>query len=164
VNERQKMLIGSISAAVILFAAAAATAHSWAASTPLYTFRMEQASSKMSFLPTTVNGFDYTTEKGYTLDCDTGSCYTINGVIFGTGYYTCPDDTCEHCLTYSPAVTCEDTCITCPPTSEDTCPPTCGDTCPPTCPETCPNTCQGYTCEDTLCYVTCCYNTYCIVR
>jgi hypothetical protein len=148
---------------------------------PLYTFRMEQASSNMNFLPTAMNGFEYTTEEGYTLDCNTGGCCNNSGVIYGTGYYTCPDETCEHCLTYYPAQTCEFTChetcpitchMTCPITCEYTCPYTCkltcADTCPytcePTCPETCLVTCAtcNPTCTDT-CYQTCCITTQCIV-
>ena len=148
---------------------------------PLYTFRMEQASSNMNFLPTAVNAFEYTTEKGYVLDCDTGGCCTNGGVVYDTGCYTCPDDTCEHCPTYFPAQTCDYTCPeTCPVTCHETCPVTCEHTCPYTCKLTCADTCP-YTCESTCpetclvtcatcnptctdtCYKTCYFTTQCVV-
>jgi hypothetical protein len=53
----------------VIFAALAVTVTASALpSTPLYTYRMEQASNKMHFLPTEMNGFTYIAEKGYTLD------------------------------------------------------------------------------------------------
>ncbi|MBU7028515.1 MAG: hypothetical protein HXS48_16395 [Theionarchaea archaeon] len=67
---RTKMLIVAVSAAVAFCAVAFVTADFSTSSTPLYTVRMEQASSSMRFLPTERNKFTYTTEKGYMLTCD----------------------------------------------------------------------------------------------
>lgn len=110
--------------------------------TPLYTVRMEQASSKMSFLPTDVNGFTYSTENGYTLN------YDAAGYCGGT------------LLEITVGKTCDGTCVidpTCPQTCRYTCDdPTCGNTCPDTCPltcDTCDHTC-GLCTYDT-CFISC---------
>ena len=63
---RKWMLITAVIAGVVLCAAAVSALPSLS-STPLYTFRMEQVSSEMSFLPTERNNFTYTTEKGYNM-------------------------------------------------------------------------------------------------
>ena len=117
--------------------------------TPLYTVRMEQASSRMNFLPYAVNTFTYTTEGGYTLDYGvTGCCTTVRP--FAT-YNSCEPDTCDETCPVTCWSTCDDP--TCPSTCADTCPYTCDDyTCSSTCEETCPNTCD--TCWNT-CWYTC---------
>lgn len=54
---------------VVVSLAASVTAYPpYQSDTPLYTVRMEQACSKMHFLPAAVNEITYTTTKGYTLD------------------------------------------------------------------------------------------------
>ena len=63
-------MIAVIGAALAL-AVTCVTASTSLCNTPLYTFRIEQASSKMNFLPTAMNEFTSTTEKGYNLTYDT---------------------------------------------------------------------------------------------
>ncbi len=122
------MFVAVISVVVVSFAIACVSASPWASTTPLYAIRMEQASSKMSFLPTAVNSFTYTTEKGCTLTHDSSGC--CGGTL----------------LEITSGRTCEGTCIE--PTCENTCPNTCsGSTCGSTCPNTCGATCD--TCSST---------------
>lgn len=105
--------------------------------TPLYTYRMEQASSQMNFLPTEINNFAYTTVTGSTLNYEiTRYCY-VNPLEEPTVPVTCPE-------------TCEETCSTCYSTCE-------GSTCEGTCYSTCPNTCATCepTCEEPSCWNTC---------
>ncbi len=166
-NRKQKSLVILVSATMVVLVVTAATVTAWTANTPLYMFRMEQASSKMNFLPTAINCFDYTTEKGYTLNCNIGRYCNNMGVLYDTGYSTCPDETCEHCLTYPPGVTCPNTSCatcasTCPNTCKSTCPNTCKSTCPNTCPYTCPNTCATCPATCATCDYTCCVNTICL--
>lgn len=133
--DRKKMVIAVISASLALLAAACVTASSQTKNTPLYTVRMEQASSKMNYLPTVMNSFTYTAEKGYELDYDVLGCCDAKLFDVPTAS-TCEGGTCgeETCL-----YTCWETCSTC------------YGTCPVTCPNTCENTCEGLTCEGT-CY------------
>jgi hypothetical protein len=164
--ERRKVSFVMICVVAVACAIVFVTASALAANTPLYTVRMEQASHKMGFLPTAINEFTYTAEKGVTVEYTSG--YGNSTSPYSTGYYTCPDETCEHCLTYPPAVTCQSTCEptcqspTCPNTCQNTCPNTCQNTCPNTCqntcPQTCPNTCQNtcpVTCDGVSCPLTC---------
>ena len=59
----------AVTCIVAVSLAASATAYSpYQSDTPLYTVRMEQACSRMHFLPAAVNEITYTTTKGYTLD------------------------------------------------------------------------------------------------
>lgn len=126
---------------------------------PLYTLRMEQASSSMNFLPTEHHPFTYTTEPGWVVTSPVeGWCGVIQPE---TGVSTCSDTTC---LTYWPTCstcsgyTCEEICSTC----EDTCDHTCaGYTCEGTCGEltcqTCGSTCVGPTCVQITCVPSTCY-------
>ena len=158
-NKSQKVFLAVVSIA-ILCATATVTASSKISGTPLYTFRMEQVSSKMNFLPTAMNEVVYTARNGYTLDCGIFGGYCDVGPFKvpagGTCSETCPE-------------TCEDTCpltrcLPCNDTYGDTCPNTC-ETCPLTCPATCLaftnclpcNDTYGDTCPDTCetCYNTC---------
>ncbi|MBU7018406.1 MAG: hypothetical protein HXS44_12925 [Theionarchaea archaeon] len=121
---------------VTFLAITCVTARSLASNTPLYTLRMEQASSKMNFLPTTVNKFAFTAEKGYELTCNIdGNSRDLHGI--DTPSF---DETeCYPCPTY--VLTCPDTC----------------DTCLDTCPDTCEGpTCPVPTCDDETCYYTGC--------
>lgn len=119
--DRKKMFIAVVSVAVAFCAVACVAAASWTSSTPLYTFRMEQASSEMNFLPTEINNFTYTTEAGSTLNYEiTRYCY-VNPLEEPTVPVTCPE-------------TCEETCSTCYSTCEPTCEePSCWNTCSSTC-------------------------------
>jgi hypothetical protein len=116
---------------------------------------MEQASTKMSFLPTQQNAFAYSIENGYTVDHDISAEYCDAHPL---------GPSCEECQTDDftcPWATCYNTCdITCGSTCASTCGSTCVSTCS-TCVNTCPNTCQvtcgntcGYTCPAT-CHLTC---------
>ena len=135
--DRKKVLITVASIAMASLAITAVTASSLALNTPLYTLRMEQASSKMNFLPTAMNKFAYTTENGYNLDYEAlvgycgavplGSLYTCEVTC---PYVTCVVGTCSSCSGY-----------TCDATS---CQPTCWYTCEWTCNQW---TCPGFTCD-----------------
>ncbi|MBU7025511.1 MAG: hypothetical protein HXS48_01115 [Theionarchaea archaeon] len=129
--DRKMMVIAAISVAVASLAITAVTASPWASDTPLYTFRMEQASSKMNFLPTEMNQFTYTAENGYTLDYEVvGYCSDVKPL--DTGVWTCYYSTCG-------GPTCW---LTCPASCYGTCnDPTCGSTCV-TCPWTCGGSCD----------------------
>jgi hypothetical protein len=126
------------------------SASSLAANTPLYTVRMEQASSKMHFLPIEVNGFTYTTEKGYHLNYDVMGYCGVEPLSTGK---TCDPETCE-------IETCDEP--TCPWSCWQTCPYTCSPTCPQTCPYTCDDptciTCEP-TCNEPSCWETSCWET-----
>jgi hypothetical protein len=151
----------AVSTLVLLSAAASLAAH-----TPLYTVRMEQASSKMHFLPTEMNEVAYIAEEGYVLTYHvTGDTC---GILSETGLPSCPNMTCATCDPVYTCVptSCQDTCetcystclgyitcdtstcmpITCFNTFCDTCDETCEYTCGPTCPDTCERTCR-YTCD-----------------
>jgi hypothetical protein len=143
--------------------------------TPLYTIRMEQASSKMHFLPTEKNNFTYTAEQGCTMDVSFQKLPSDAGI-----FSTSSPDTCYGQITCEGSYTCSQTCygwthggITCLITcnmwtcTPETCLITCGNytcvaviTCMGTCVETCPATCetcegQGWTCDATSCQETC---------
>ncbi|MBU7027737.1 MAG: hypothetical protein HXS48_12445 [Theionarchaea archaeon] len=121
-KKTQKIVIG-VSVVVASFAMAAVTASLRTQNTPLYIYRMEQASSKMNFLPTEMNSFTYKTEKGYTLDYNIPKGYGGNAEPVGG------------CTLH--ATTCVNTCPdTCPWTCQETCNGwTCDDTsCQPGCP------------------------------
>ena len=139
----KKMSVAVMGAVAVSVVVVFVSASPLMADTPLYTLRMEQHSSKMSFLPTAVNGFTYITEGGHTVSCDVaGYC---GGVLRGTDatcHPTCDGWTCDQ-------TGCQSTC-------DETCPNTCSATCPATCPNTC-STCQGqgFTCDDTSCQDTC---------
>lgn len=149
--DKKSMIVVVMSVFIAIFAINAVTALSWAATTPLYTVRMEQASNKMNFLPTGINEFTYVTEKGYTMNCEVSGFCSTNSLDYCTEYgttclNTCPF-TCEH--------TCPDTCkgYTCDDTS-------CQSTCD-TCLETCPCTIScGPTCQDSCDYGSRCPPTY----
>jgi hypothetical protein len=88
----------------------------------LYTYRMEQVSSAMGFLPADITTFTYITETGCSLPYDAvNQCHTQL-------LATVPDPSCME------------------PTCYITCGYTCFGTCAITCPETCQITCR-YTCK-----------------
>lgn len=143
-SKKQKALVVVASVSCALLVASAVIASSLP-NTPLYTVRMEQASSRMNFLQTAVNGFTYTAENGYTVN------YNAAGYCGDVPLEITVGRTCEGTCDIDP--TCPNTCwSTCDdPTCGDTCPNTCEatcDTCSQTC-DTCPQTCIGPTCEDT---------------
>jgi hypothetical protein len=102
--------------------------------TPLYTMRMEQASSEMHFLPSAVSEFTYTAEPGVVFS------YAVTGYCGEPFYFT--ESPCE---------------VTIGATCDSTCWPSCGYTCGSTCGFTC-NTCIatcGFTCNPTCDAITC---------
>ena len=122
--------------------------------TPLFIFRMEQASSEKSFLPTEKNAFTYITEKGYNLTYQVCGGCSFNAAPLEPpteGEVTC-DNTCPStCKNTCPATclsTCANTCVSTCYTCVSTCPLTCVSTCY-TCVSTCPESCVG------TCYYTC---------
>ena len=143
-----------------LIVATSVSAASWTM-TPLYTYRMEQASHTMNFLPTEMNKFTYTAEEGYMLNHNAVVCCSSVVPLITGGVNTC--DTCDQPTCWSTCPdTCEPTCpntcmgATCSTCTQPTC-ETCEETCPytcSTCSSTCWNTCSGYTCKDT-CEIDC---------
>lgn len=119
-----KKLTATVGITAVLLAVSVTASSS--VNTPLFMYRMEQSSNKMNFLPTTVNTYVYTTEKGYYVDYD-----GFKIVNDGGG-------------TYSVINTC-DTGHTCD--GAPTCLETCWNTCAETCHHTCWVTCLGPTCE-----------------
>lgn len=142
----RKISLAVTSVAAVLLVATTVTASPSRTNTPLFTFRMEQSSSKMSFLPTELNTFAYTTENGYRLNYDILECCGADPLIM-TFQYTCEFyNTCDTCMS---------TCLfTCNPTC--TSPHTCkyGGTC-----STCTSTCS--TCNPTCTDLWTCYQTGC---
>lgn len=72
-NRRQKISVAVVSTAVAFLAVTCVSASPQTSDTPLYTMRMEQASSEMNFLPTAVNEFTYNTRDGYTMNYGFGT-------------------------------------------------------------------------------------------
>ncbi|KYK32712.1 MAG: hypothetical protein HXS48_05000 [Theionarchaea archaeon] len=108
-DKKQRILVALIGASIAFLAITAVTANSRASNTPLYTYRMEQQSSEMNFLPTERNTFTYETE---------GRC-VLNSCGCGDGAkplnpYTC--GTCDEYYCDNPSLcygTCHSTCSTC---------------------------------------------------
>lgn len=135
--KRKMISLAVISAVLTGFAITAVLASSWTFATPLYTVRMEQASSRMNFLPTEMKGFTYMTERGCSLNYDSLGYCSVSPL---SDRPTSPQILCKWTDPYS---TCQSTCSTCPVT----CPETCYTCLVETCPDTCPMTCGGSTCN-----------------
>jgi len=106
---KKRALTALIGAAVIsLVITSVAASPKISGNTPLYAFRMEQASSEMSFLPKEKTTFVYTTERGYTLNYDTAEACNVWGNVKAiyTGKYTCYL-TCPYTCWYTCPNTCE---------------------------------------------------------
>ncbi|MBU7046644.1 MAG: hypothetical protein HXS54_09430 [Theionarchaea archaeon] len=143
----KKMLAALMGIAAASCVVAVTTASSLAANSPLFSIRMEQASSEKNFLPREMIRFTYSTEKGFTLTAECEGCGGVSLLDLKSQRDTECDETCFN--------TCPPTCDTCGSTCDGTCPYTCDDpTCPSTCSETCPSTCD-YTCDDPTCAYTC---------
>ena len=136
--DRKLIFLAVMSVALVFLAVTAATAHTWTSpNTPLYTLRMEQASTKMNFSPAKGNGFAYTVEKGHILGYDIAG-YFSDGEPLATGCKpTCVETCLETCVSTCPQ-TCVSTCFTC----VSTCPYSCVNTCWSTCAYTCDLTCD----------------------
>jgi hypothetical protein len=111
--DRKRVLPVVITAALLSLMVTIVTASSSISYTPLYSLRMEQASSEKNFLPTSINNFTYAAENGYTLNYDISEgCYGITPLI----------------VTWQPTCEFYNTCETCSG-GLNTCPNTCWDTC-----------------------------------
>ncbi len=144
-NKRNVSFV-AIGLAISLLAITGVTATSRPLYTPLFTYRMEQASGEMNFSATTMNNFTYNSEKGYNLNYNVCGQYCSGAEPLGNCTYlsttcsvTCPAScygTCDTCSGYTcDDTSCQPTCITC----LDTC-----ETCQGrTCDETCMNSCNG---------------------
>ena len=106
---------------VVVVSLAACVSANFSISSPLYTVRMEEASSKMNFLPHGVTSFTYAAEEGYMITCNAGVyCHVLH--ITSTSEPTCILPTCDFTCQYTCAQTsCQTTCYTC----LETCPRTC---------------------------------------
>lgn len=144
----------------------AVTADSWVRSNaPLFTYRMEKASSEMNFSPTSINEFIYSAEEGYSLNCGGTDSLCFDPKPLGPTLRTCEEtcgDTCATCqetCVSTCSSTCVNTCYTCVSTCPNTCVSTCS-TCVSTCPSTCVSTCSATcaTCQ-TCGWITCFSNT-----
>jgi hypothetical protein len=94
VNRNKMVSISVISIAIVALAVTAVSANFSEKSTPLYTYRMEQLSNKMSFLPTEMNNFTYAARGNYTLDCSvSGTRSAVPAGPVSWGRITC--DTCD---------------------------------------------------------------------
>ena len=131
--KRNKLVSIGVIGIVIVSLAVAVTATSLGSNTPLYTVRMEQASSKMNFLPTEMNEFTYTAEKGYTIDYDLQADYDYSVLPLG-------GPTCQHTCPYTCSLTCPNGICQDKTCGHPICQPTCGYTCEVTCPVICPDT------------------------
>ena len=98
-NRNLKISIAVIGVAFSALLVSVVSASPRTSNTPFYTFRIEQASCKMSFLPTSMNTFTYSTRNGCTLN---PKFVTDNSVVrvFDVDTYI---STCQ-CTCY---VTCE---------------------------------------------------------
>lgn len=114
---QKRVLTAIVSVSMVSLALACVTASPSISTTPLYRYRMEQTSSKMSFLPTEMNEFTYTTEIGYTLNCgDVWECFNgawslspqCTRLMFLTGEASCLGtcDTCEGSVMICPFTEC----------------------------------------------------------
>lgn len=108
---RKTIIVVGIIATTALLTVTGVTAFTQTYNTPLYTLRMEQASSNMHFLPTTVNEFTYNAEKEFTLNMSTqeyGGAQPLGPLTeqencTSLGWYTCSTcETCETCETCKP--------------------------------------------------------------
>ncbi len=135
-------LVVAMSIVLVLLAVTAVIATPIIVSTPLFTYRMEKESGSLNFLPTKINGFTYSAEKGCTVSSTVSGFYGVKGpgtygsITCKTAGQTCGETCVESCNT------CE-TCTTCSsPCTVSTC-RTCVFTCPLTC-TTCQCNCPIY--------------------
>lgn len=138
----KKVLLTMISTVLLSLAVTFAATISLS-DTPLYTYRMEQASSEMGFLPAKMNEFTYNTEKGFELVFIVAGCCDVEP-CGDTWYWTCSTSTCYRstcggvtCWNSCEGHTCQSVC--------GTCYQSCGGTCD-TCGES-PWTCTYSTCQ-----------------
>ncbi len=153
-KSRRWILIGLVSVFTVSLAVATVfAATSITDKSPLFNYRMQQASSRMNFMPARPDTFTYTTEQGSCLNY--GTCMGCSGALpLHTHYY----DTCIQDCTIP--VTCE----TCPSTCWSSCGGTC-ETCYSTSCGTCYSTCS--TCSTCAPAATCgakptCFATICV--
>lgn len=138
-NKNRTLVVVSIVTASL--AAMIVTATPQLFNTPLYTFRMEQQSSEMHFLPTEMNTFTYATEKGFTVEQKI-SPWSSEVHKFQDSAIVCPTvNTCFTCSTCDSCLICH-TISNCPTEGSSTCEQT--ECILETCMQTvCGQTCQG---------------------
>lgn len=139
-----KKMVAILCIVGVFLAASVTATQRYQSDTPLYIARMEQASSKMHFLPAAVNEITYTTTKGYTLDYDIpemkGNDTDAHPIHWDDTWYTC--DSCWlSCFRSCSKWTCDSCNVTCVDTFQSTCSPTCPDTCLHSCGFSCFGTC-----------------------
>jgi len=101
---KEKIAIAVVCMTATFLALNCVTANPRTSYTPLYTFRIEQASSEMNFLPTTVNEISYDATNGYIFPLETENArlpgYQWHWTIAGPTCFTPPSrgpllyDTC----------------------------------------------------------------------
>jgi hypothetical protein len=125
------MPVPVIGIVLVCFIASFVTAFEGIPNSPLYAVRMEQASSKMHFMPRESYDYTYVAEQGYEMPYDV--VYSGSAIPLSTALDTDCDNTCGDGCTVE---TCPATCLpTCPNTCmPPTCPTECGDTRAPDCP------------------------------
>ena len=106
-DRKKGILAVVISVALAVPVLSAVTASTWKGSTPLYAFRMEQASSEMNFSLAAVTHFTYIAENGHNLAYNIGP--SICGDVKPLSPYTCA--TCNEEMCEIPTIC--GTCGTC---------------------------------------------------
>ena len=141
--DKKWISVGVISVFIVSLTVAAGSATFLTTNSPLFNLRMEQASSRMNFLPRDVHTFTYATGNGYTVNIEVSGFCSVRPMAPDTEPECKPDP-------ISVSGTCDQW------TCGDTCWYTCHyvNTCANTCPATCPNTCGVPTCGNT-CELTC---------
>ncbi len=154
-NRKQKWISLAVVCVATVAAIAVVTASSpMSMNTPLYTLRMEKASSKMNFLPKTAEIYSYDAKNGHNLTYKDNYAFYDEKLL---STYRC-DTWCTCMVGETCEWTCDYTCYTCVNTCWNTCVNTCHtcvetcSTCVSTCSETCVDTCS--TCVET-CGETC---------
>lgn len=104
----RKVSILAVGIAILSIAVTAVTASSFSSYTPLYTARMEQENSGMSFLLTEINDLTYAAESGFEINCRATAVNGENSTL-ASGHssciWTCIWSICNTCSS-----TCYDSC------------------------------------------------------
>ena len=140
-DRKHVIVIAAVGVVFAVLAVNAVGARPSTSDTPLYTLRMEEASSEMNFLPTEMNTFTYTAEKGFTVGQKI-STWSSEVHKFRDSAIVCPTvNTCFTCSTCDSCLICH-TISNCPTEGSSTCEQT--ECILETCMQTvCGQTCQG---------------------
>lgn len=140
--DRKSISVVLMSIVIVGLTITAVTARLWTTTTPLHTYRMEQASDEMNFLPTEMAEFTYNAEKGYNITFEILENFEDVALVTWQTPYTCIYSTCKYTCTTCDGPTCLETCpctVSCGPTCQDSCD---YGRCPPTYWETCGSSCD----------------------